>query len=183
MHSTNGENTSHDPRSMGIASFESHATTSTSDLPMTWASFQHSRYVRSLHLFYSSNLALCDTSILLDYCRFACKRTKTEILCVYSLSLSTRQPSGVCLKNKGVMVCLFFISHCICCRLCMLDDVHGSYKALFSSMKSVYDLMVCRASSTQNKHCSLTDITIKQQQQRSMAGRSSWFRQRVHWAT
>ncbi|KAI7874525.1 hypothetical protein K492DRAFT_40828 [Lichtheimia hyalospora FSU 10163] len=47
MNSDNGVNRLHDPWSMGYASFRSHGTASTRDLPMTRDSFQHRRLLFS----------------------------------------------------------------------------------------------------------------------------------------
>ena len=81
---------SHNPWSIGNASFESQGTTSTRDQPMARASFQYSRYVQLFHLFYSAHLHLVTLKVRVGCCSLVYSRAKVD-MCIISYSLCIRR--------------------------------------------------------------------------------------------
>ena len=136
---------SHDPWSMGNASFESHVTTSSRNLPKTRASFQHSRYVQSFHLFYSAHLHLVTLKVRVGCCSLVYSRVKSpyvSFVLVVHKEVSQHYFTllfWVC-WHWFRMACLLYISHCVYCKL-YLVDVFVAATRLISSKKSVYDPM------------------------------------------
>ena len=94
MHSVNGVNRSHDPWSMGGATFESHVTASARDLPMTRPSF-HTAGMFCCSICFNLQVWQCDTkSSRVARCFLAYTRAKDVHM--YSLSsLSTRKDTSL----------------------------------------------------------------------------------------
>ena len=162
MLSVNGMNSSHNQWSMGYASFHSHVTTRTRDLPMTQASFQHSRYTRSLNLFYSWSLHIVTLKVaVLSFIQeprlpgvfFVLVMHRESNTLLLSLGMLTRKVYSI-VYSLSYSVIIVGWSY----WMGVMADTRHWYQArkpcMASWVRAIY--------SPQSKHCPLTRLSIIQ---------------------
>ena len=139
---------SHDPWSMGNASFESHATTSSRDLPMTRASF-HTAGTLNRRTCFILQVCHCDTIGSFAGCSCRLYRSQGASYVFFALVVHKE-------RDQQVFTLLLFgyvdnKSKWLACSLshmmfiveypCWTMDTHGRNKILIWSKKAVHGLM------------------------------------------